>query len=233
MSDVNSKCRHGSDCRSILPRLGAIWHQPAATRSWCTRLPHAATPSSNDRRGPGRRGRAVRGIQVPRRRRRVDQPRRDRSGLRDYATVLARLAGYSALGMAVAVLLRSVPLALAVGIAWAGPVEHLIGDAWASGRRSSPACFSRSWAEEAPRRPRRPARWSPPSGWPCAVWTVRSGVGADPRRGLPGCVWGGPPCGLALPGVPSGSGAVTRSGCGSVRRRRGRVSRRGCRRPIR
>jgi hypothetical protein len=31
----------------------------------------------------------------------------------------------------VAVLLRSVPLALAVGIAWAGPFEHLVQNAWA------------------------------------------------------------------------------------------------------
>jgi ABC-2 type transport system permease protein len=40
--------------------------------------------------------------------------------------------------MLIAVLLRSVPLALAVGIAWAGPAEHLIGDAWDPGRRFFP-----------------------------------------------------------------------------------------------
>ena len=60
------------------------------------------------------------------------------SGLRDYATVVVWLVGYSILGMTVAVLLRSVPLALAVGIAWAGPAEHIIGDAWSSADKVFP-----------------------------------------------------------------------------------------------
>lgn len=60
------------------------------------------------------------------------------SAVRDYAVVLVWLAGYSVLGMTVAVLLRSVPLALAVGIAWAGPAEHLIGDAWSSADKVFP-----------------------------------------------------------------------------------------------
>ena len=34
------------------------------------------------------------------------------------------------LGTALAVLVRSVPIALAIGIAWAGPFEHLLQDAW-------------------------------------------------------------------------------------------------------
>ena len=49
----------------------------------------------------------------------------------DYGTVLLWITGYAVLGTMVAVLLRSVPLALAVGIAWAGPFEHLIQNAWA------------------------------------------------------------------------------------------------------
>ena len=32
--------------------------------------------------------------------------------------------------MALAVLLRSAPIALGVGIAWSGPFEHLLQDAW-------------------------------------------------------------------------------------------------------
>jgi ABC-2 type transport system permease protein len=48
----------------------------------------------------------------------------------DYASVLFWVTGYALLGMAVAVLVRSVPVALAVGIAWAGPFEHLVQDAW-------------------------------------------------------------------------------------------------------
>ena len=60
------------------------------------------------------------------------------SALQDYGTVLVWLVGYSVLGMTVAVLLRSVPIALAVGIAWAGPAEHLIGDAWSNAEKVFP-----------------------------------------------------------------------------------------------
>jgi ABC-2 type transport system permease protein len=60
------------------------------------------------------------------------------SALQDFATVLVWLVGYSMLGMTVAVLIRSVPLALAVGIAWAGPTEHLIGDAWGPAEKVFP-----------------------------------------------------------------------------------------------
>lgn len=56
----------------------------------------------------------------------------------DYGTVLFWVAGYATLGMAVAVLLRSVPVALAVGIAWAGPFEHLLQDAWDPATRFFP-----------------------------------------------------------------------------------------------
>jgi ABC-2 type transport system permease protein len=56
----------------------------------------------------------------------------------DYAMVLLWVTGYAVLGMTVAVLLRSVPLALAVGIAWAGPIEHLVGDAWPTASKVFP-----------------------------------------------------------------------------------------------
>ena len=49
----------------------------------------------------------------------------------DFGAVLLWITGYAVLGMMVAVLLRSVPLALGVGIAWAGPFEHLVQNAWA------------------------------------------------------------------------------------------------------
>lgn len=48
----------------------------------------------------------------------------------DYATVLVWVTGYALLGTALAVLVRSVPIALAIGIAWAGPFEHILADAW-------------------------------------------------------------------------------------------------------
>jgi hypothetical protein len=60
------------------------------------------------------------------------------SAFGDYVTTLMWLAGYSLLGLTVAVLLRSVPLALAVGIGWAGPAEHLISDTWSSADKVFP-----------------------------------------------------------------------------------------------
>jgi ABC-2 type transport system permease protein len=51
-------------------------------------------------------------------------------GLGDYGSVLLWMSGYALLGTALAVLVRSVPIALAIGIAWAGPFEHLLQDAW-------------------------------------------------------------------------------------------------------
>jgi len=59
-------------------------------------------------------------------------------GLADYATVMFWLAGYALLGMTLAVLVRSVPIALAIGIAWAGPFEHLLQDAWNPAQRYFP-----------------------------------------------------------------------------------------------
>jgi ABC-2 type transport system permease protein len=56
----------------------------------------------------------------------------------DYGSVLFWVSGYAVLGMTVAVLLRSVPVALAVGIAWAGPFEHLLQDAWEPAQRFFP-----------------------------------------------------------------------------------------------
>jgi ABC-2 type transport system permease protein len=48
----------------------------------------------------------------------------------DYGSVLFWVSGYAVLGLTLAVLVRSVPVALAIGIAWAGPFEHLLQDAW-------------------------------------------------------------------------------------------------------
>jgi ABC-2 type transport system permease protein len=58
--------------------------------------------------------------------------------LTDYASVLYWVTGYALLGMMVAVLVRSVPLALGIGIAWAGPIEHIIQDAWSTSERIFP-----------------------------------------------------------------------------------------------
>jgi ABC-2 type transport system permease protein len=48
----------------------------------------------------------------------------------DYATALLGIAAWAALGMSLAVFVRSIPIALAIGIVWSGPFEHLTQDAW-------------------------------------------------------------------------------------------------------
>lgn len=60
------------------------------------------------------------------------------AGLRDYATVLAGVAGWAIFGTTLAVVFRSVPVALAVGFAWAGPFENITVDSWAGGYRVFP-----------------------------------------------------------------------------------------------
>ncbi|RKN47247.1 ABC transporter permease [Streptomyces hoynatensis] len=60
------------------------------------------------------------------------------SAAADYATVLVWVTGYATFALLLAMLLRSVPLTLAVGIAWAGPFEHLTGDAWSAGKEFFP-----------------------------------------------------------------------------------------------
>jgi ABC-2 type transport system permease protein len=58
--------------------------------------------------------------------------------LADYGSVLFWVTGYALLGMTLAVLVRSFPIALAIGIAWAGPFEHLLQDAWGPAQRVFP-----------------------------------------------------------------------------------------------
>ena len=54
------------------------------------------------------------------------------AGFADYGRVLFWITGYAVLGLMVAVIVRSVPLALGIGIAWAGPVEHITQNAVSS-----------------------------------------------------------------------------------------------------
>lgn len=56
----------------------------------------------------------------------------------DYGTALFWVSGYAVLATMVGVLIRSVPAALAVGIAWAGPFEHLLQDGWSAASRWFP-----------------------------------------------------------------------------------------------
>lgn len=56
----------------------------------------------------------------------------------DYLTALAGVAGWAAFGTALAVTLRSTPVALGVGFAWAGPLENIVVDSWEAGYRWFP-----------------------------------------------------------------------------------------------
>jgi ABC-type transport system involved in multi-copper enzyme maturation permease subunit len=60
------------------------------------------------------------------------------AALSDYGIVLLWITGYAVLALLIAVTLRSVPLALGVGIAWAGPIEHLIRNAWPTAQKIFP-----------------------------------------------------------------------------------------------
>ena len=60
------------------------------------------------------------------------------AGIRDYATVFAGVAGWAVFGTLLAVVFRSVPLALGVGFAWAGPFENIVVDSWSAGYRYFP-----------------------------------------------------------------------------------------------
>ena len=60
------------------------------------------------------------------------------SGLGDYAMVMLWVTGYAVFGMTVAILVRSVAPALAIAVAWAGPLEHLVNRAWSPARQWFP-----------------------------------------------------------------------------------------------
>lgn len=48
----------------------------------------------------------------------------------DFATAMLGLSAWAAFGMALAIFVRSIPVALAIGVVWSGPIEHLAQDAW-------------------------------------------------------------------------------------------------------
>ena len=60
------------------------------------------------------------------------------AALRDYATVLGGVAGWAIFGATLAVIFRSVPLAVGVGFAWAGPIENITSQSWQTGYRIFP-----------------------------------------------------------------------------------------------
>jgi ABC-2 type transport system permease protein len=56
----------------------------------------------------------------------------------DYARSLSVVGGWALLGMALGMVVRSTPVALGIGVAWAGPFEHLFQDAWSAASRWFP-----------------------------------------------------------------------------------------------
>jgi ABC-2 type transport system permease protein len=64
----------------------------------------------------------------------------------DYMTALAGVSAWACLGMALAIFVRSIPVALAIGIVWSGPFEHLIEDAWTAASHWFPGLLLESLA---------------------------------------------------------------------------------------
>jgi ABC-2 type transport system permease protein len=55
-----------------------------------------------------------------------------------YGSALFVAASWAVLGTTLAVLTRSVPIALGIGVAWAGPIEHITQNAWGGATRWFP-----------------------------------------------------------------------------------------------
>ena len=68
------------------------------------------------------------------------------AAITDYGAVLVWITGYALLATALAVVVRSVPIALAIGIAWAGPIEHLVQNAWVGAGRWFPGLLLEAFA---------------------------------------------------------------------------------------
>ena len=56
----------------------------------------------------------------------------------DYAAALGGTSAWALYGTALAVILRSVAIAVAVGVAWAGPLEHITAESWKAADRWLP-----------------------------------------------------------------------------------------------
>jgi ABC-2 type transport system permease protein len=56
----------------------------------------------------------------------------------DYAAALVGASAMALYGMTLALLLRSVAIAVAVGVAWAGPLEHITAESWQAADRWFP-----------------------------------------------------------------------------------------------
>jgi hypothetical protein len=68
------------------------------------------------------------------------------AGVADYGRAVFWVTGYAVLGLMVAVIVRSVPVALAVGIAWAGPLEHITQNSVSSVAKVFPGLLLEAFA---------------------------------------------------------------------------------------
>ncbi|MEJ7798497.1 MAG: ABC transporter permease [Solirubrobacteraceae bacterium] len=63
-----------------------------------------------------------------------------------YAIALLSITAWATLGATLAVLVRSGPIALGIGIAWSGPIEHLTVDFWSSAAQWFPGLLLEAFA---------------------------------------------------------------------------------------
>lgn len=61
-----------------------------------------------------------------------------RAAIGDYLSAVTGLLGWAIFGTLLGIVFRSVPVVVAVGVAWAGPFEHLLGQAWSTAIRFFP-----------------------------------------------------------------------------------------------
>lgn len=62
----------------------------------------------------------------------------------DYVRLLCFVVGYALIGTTLAVLIRSTPITLGVGLLWFGPIENVVGDGRSWAERSFPGLLLRS-----------------------------------------------------------------------------------------
>jgi hypothetical protein len=62
----------------------------------------------------------------------------------DYARLLGFVAGYALIGTTLAILIRSTPITLGVGLLWFGPIENVLGDGHSWAMHSFPGLLLRS-----------------------------------------------------------------------------------------
>lgn len=63
-----------------------------------------------------------------------------------YATAVMGVTAWASLGVALAMIVRSAPIALGIGIAWSGPFEHLVSDVWTSAHQWFPGLLLEAFA---------------------------------------------------------------------------------------